>query len=284
MIALFTDKVTRNPLAYNGLTFNTPIGGSKKDIIEVNSVVPQTVIQSHEEADDFATGLEPYGAFKRAKRLILRGVIRASTDEKLYGYIEQAAAAFDPDVVSRDNPDTFGFLPLDFNVPTDNLAYFPTGIMPCRYYVRAEQAFEPPLSQYSGIGTPYVLSLLAADPRRYLQSTSQLTGSGVADNGAATVWSWPTLVIAMTGVGSSLFEIESVEAAGSLTIDLSGCISGDSVTVDMQRREIKKNGGYAPQLYVSGDYFHMEPGANTITVTNMTNASPTLVWRSAFSY
>lgn len=284
MLVLFKSKTERNPLTYNGFTFNQQIGSSQKDIVEVNSVVPQTVIQSHAEADDFATGLEPYGAYKRAKRLVLRGVIRASTDAKLYAYIEQAAAAFDPDEANRQNPDTFGFLPLDFDVPTEDLTNFPTGLMPCRYYVRAEQAFEPPISQYNGLDTPFVLPLLAADPRRYLQAASSRTGAGLADNSLATVWSWPTLTIAMTGVGNAAFEIENVESSASLVLDLSGTINGDSITVDMQRREIKKNGVYTPSLFVSGDYFHMEPGVSTINVTNGTNASPTLVWRSAFSY
>jgi len=193
------------------------------------------------------------------------------------------AAAFDPDAVTRDNPDTFGFLPLDFNVPTADTVNFPTELMPCRYYVRAEEAFEPPYSQYAGIAVPFSLPLMAADPRRYLQAASSLTGAGVADNSIATVWSWPTLTIVMSGAGSATFQIANTEASGTLTLKLSERTNGDSVAVDMERRSIKVNGVDAPNLYISGDFWHMEPGANTITVTNDTNASPTLTWRSAFS-
>ena len=284
MIPAFLDSGrTRNAIAYNGLTINQRIGGSNKDIIEVNSIRSETPVQTIRESREYESGLEVYGAFKRGKRLTLQGVIRAASHGALYDRIEEVAAAYDPDVVSRDNPTDFGFLPIDFDVPTADLVNFPTGLMPCRYYARAEQAFEPPISQYAGVAVPFIIPMLAADARRYLQSTSQITGAGAADNSIATVWSWPTLTIAMTGAGNAAFTIGNTEAAGSLVLNLSGRSNGDSVVVDMERRSITVNGAETPSLFVSGNYWHMEPGVNTITVTNGTNASPTLTWRSAFA-
>jgi len=284
MIPAFLDSSrTRNAMTYSSLTINQRIGTSNKDIIEVNSIRSETPVQTIRESREYESGLEVYGAFKRGKRLTLQGVIRASTYGALYDRIEEMASAYDPDIVSRDNPADFGFLPFDFSVPTADLVNFPSGLMPCRYYLRAEQAFEPPVSQYAGIAVPFILPLLAADSRRYLQSTLSLSGAGAADNNIATAWSWPTLTIAMTGAGSATFTIANAESAGSLVLNLSGRINGDSVAVDMQRRSIKVNGVDTPSLYVSGDFWHIEPGINTITVTNGTNASPTLTWRSAFS-
>lgn len=284
MIPAFLDsRQTRNPLVYNGLTFNQQIGASKKDIIEVNAVRVETPVQAIRESREYESGLEVYGAFKRGKRITLQGVIRASTHGNLYDRIEEMAAAFDPDLVSRDNPDDFGFLPIDFSVPTADVVNFPTELMPCRYYARAEQAFEPPISQYSGLVVPYSLPILAADARRYLQSTLQLSNDGVADNSLATTWSWPVLTIAMTGAGSDLFTIGNTEAGGTLGLDLSGQANGNAVVVDMERRKITVNGVDTPSLWRSGDFWHMQPGANTIQRSNTTNASSTLTWRPAFS-
>ncbi len=286
MIPVFADsRRTRIAHSYNGLTINQHIGGSLKDIVEVNGVRVQTQVQHVREPRANESGLEVYGAFKRGKLLVSHGVIRASSHGALYDRIEEVAAAFDPDVVSRDNPDTFGFLPYDFDVPTSDTVNFPSGLMPCRYYVRAEEAFEPPISQYAGLVVPFNLPLLAADSRRYLQTAQQVTlaASTAADNGLATVWSWPTLTIAMSGAGSSAFTISSTEAVASLVLNLSARSNGDSVAVDMERREITVNGTSAPELYVSGDFWHIEPGVNTITTSNATNAASTLTWRPAFS-
>lgn len=278
MIPPFLADGTRNPLTYNGFTFNQVIGADKRDTIEVNAVRVQTAVQSIREVREYESGLEAYGAFDRGKRLTLVGRITASSWGALYDRIEDMATAFNPAVVSRNNPTTFGYLPLDFSVPTA------AGTLACRYYVRAEEPFEPPYSQYSGIAVPFTLALLAPDSRRYLQAESSLVGAGTADNTAASVWSWPTLTIAMTGAGSTDFIISNTSVGPiSLRLNLSSLISGDSVVVDMERRSIKVNGVDTPSLFALGDYFHMEPGNNTITVTNGINASPTLTWRPAFS-
>lgn len=284
MISIWQSDTARNALLYNGYTFNQEIGGSKRDIIEIARVQFQTPIQAIHEAKDYADGLETYGAFKRGKRIVMHGIVRAASIGALYDRLEAFAAAVDPAAVSRDNPSTFGLLPLDFNVPTADTTNFPTGLMPCRYYVRAEQPLEPPQNPVQGLSIPFILPWLASDPRRYLQSTSSLTGSGVANNAIGTYYSWPTLTIAMTGAGSATFSIASTEGNATLTLNLSGRVNGDSVAVDMEREKITVNGVETPSLYVSGSFFAIEPGSNTITVTNSTNASPTLTWRSAFSF
>lgn len=284
MIPLFQSPNTRNPLAYNGYTFNQEIGGEPRDIVEIVRVSVQTPIQAIHEAREFSDGLETYGAYKRGKRITMQGLIKAQSRGALFDRIEEFAAAIDPAGVSRDNPDTFGLLPLDFNVPTADTTNFPAGLIPCRYYVRAENALEPPLTDPAGFVVPFIVQWLASDPRRYRQAQSSLAGDGAADNSIGTFYSWPTLTIAMTGAGSATYSIASAEADATLVLDLSGRASGESVVVDMERQKITVNGVETPGLYVSGDYFAIEPGVNTITYANTTNASSTLTWRSAFAF
>jgi len=284
VIPVFADSQrTRIAHVYNGLTINQRIGGSNKDIVEINNVRVQTQFQHIREIREYESGLEPYGAYKRGKLLILQGVVRASSWGSLYDRVEEVAAAFDPATVSRENPDTFGYLPYDFSVPTADVVNFPTGMMPCRYYVRAEEAFDPPLSQYAGMAVPFSLPLLAADPRRYRQSLSSLDGAGTADNSIGTFYSWPTVTIVMSGAGSATFAVGNTTAASTLTLDLSGRANDDAIVIDMERRAISLNGVDAPELYVSGDYWPIEAGNNVVTLANNTNASVTTTWRSAFS-
>lgn len=283
MIPLFDAAGDRNPFTYNGLTYNQEVDGSKRDIIEVNYCQSQPLLEGLQERREFTDGLEVYGVFKRAKRITQIGLVRASTKAALFDRLEELAAAFDPALVSRDNPDDFGFLPLDFNVPTADTANYPTEVKACRFYVRAEDGVEPPLNLKQGLAVPFRIVLLAADPRRYLQSTESLVDAGVADNGKANYWSWPTVSIAMSGAGSATFEVGNTNADASLVLDLSGRSNGDSVVVDMESHTIEVNGVDTPSLYVSGDFWTMEPGSNSITVTNGTNATVTTTWRPAFS-
>lgn len=284
MIPIFTANKTRNPHSYNGLTLNQEVGGSEKDIIAVESVRTQTTIEAVTERREFSDGLEVYTAYKRAKRILLDGEVRGSSYAALYDRMEELASAFDPALISHDNADDQGFLAYDFNVPTTDTTTYPTGLMACRYYARPEQTVEPAIIN-GPIAAYFQIVLLCADPRRYLQSTESLAGAGTADNTKADYMSWPTLTIAMSGAGSSAFKItnSTVDTSG-LTLDLSGMADSDSVSVDMETQTIKKNGVATPELYVSGDYFWIEPGSNTIAVTNDTNASPTLTWRPAFSF
>lgn len=284
MIPVWQTTGARNPVVYNNYTFNQEVGGSEKDIVEISRIQYQTPIQAIHEARDFSDGLETYGAYKRGKRIIIYGIIRGTTRGALYDRVEAFAAAVDPAAASRDNPLTFGLLPLDFNVPTANTTGFPSGLMPCRYFARAEAALEPPSSPIQGLALPFMLPFLASDPRRYLQATSQITGAATADNSIGTFYSWPTLTVAMTGAGSATFSITSVEGSATLTLNLSGRVNLDSVVVDMERQKITVNGTETPSLYVSGNFFAMEPGSNAISYANTTNASPTLTWRSAFSF
>lgn len=290
MIPLFDAAASpaRNPLSYNGLTYNTLIGSSEKDIIEVNFSSATSVIATTQESRETTDGLEVYAAYKRAKRIVQGGLVRASSKGALFDRLEELAAAFDPALVSRNNSTTAGFLPLDFNVPTADTATYPAGVIPCRYYLRAEEAVEPPQRLKQGLTVPFRIVLLAKDPRRYLQAESTVavnSASVVASNPKADYPSWPTLTLTMAGAGAVSFQIDkSGDSIDPLTMDLSGLVSGDSVVVDMEHRTIKVNDLDRRDIYVSGGWFDLDPGNNTVTTNDLTNVTASLAWRPAFSH
>lgn len=290
MISPFQDKDTRNALTLNGYTFNQEIGGSTKDIVRVDRVLIQTAIQAIHEPREYSDGLETYGSFKRGKRIVLYGIISAATRGGLYDRIEEFAAAVDPALATRDNPTTFGILPLDFNVPSAG------GLKACRYYVKAEQALEPPLTDPQGFSVPFILPLLASDPRRYLQASKSASHVGVgnftADNSIATFPSWPIVTLTLdknytTDQRVWLYNADPASEHDVLILQLQGLNAGDVVTVDMERKEIKVNGVVNMGVYNDREFWQMRPGntvANVGDAPDNWTGTVEITWRPAFSY
>lgn len=282
MIALFDADGNRLAVTYNGLTLNSP-SDDPDSTYELNTAGSNTQMTMISDDNPVGDGSEMYEARKISRLIRLDGVVRAQSLPELYDREKALAAAFDPAKISHENPGT-DFLALDFSVPTESDAY-PTGLVPSRYYARPRYAVELLDSSYTGFAKLFSIQMLMKDPRRYLQSESSAVGSTTADNTKADYRSYPTVTIAATGAGSSTFSIARActgFTTKTLTLNLSGLSSGNTVTVDMGSMRIKKNGTDAQSLFVSGDYWEMEPGSNTITVTNGTNVTVTTTWRSAF--
>lgn len=281
MIALFDADGNRLKVTYNGLTLNSP-DDDPDSTYELNTVGSNTQMTMISDDNPTGDGSEMYEARKISRLIRLDGVVRAQSLPELYDREKALAAAFDPAKISHENPGA-DFLALDFSVPTESDAY-PTGIVLSRYYARPRGPVELLDSTYTGYSKLFSIAFLLKDPRRYLQSQSSLVGSGTADNAKADYRSAPTVSIAATGAGSATFSIARAHTLGTktLTLNLSSLVNTDAVTVDMETLSIKKNGVAAQSLYVSGDYWDMEPGSNTITVTNGTNVTVTTTWRSAF--
>lgn len=285
MIALYsTDGKTRLAITYNGLTLNNP-SDSNVSLYEVTRVVTAETYGTVTEEDPDDDGMESYKVRKVSRIIRMDGYIRAQTPAALYDKMKAFNAAFDPAKVFHDNQSTYGFLPLDFSVPTADTTNYPSGLVASRYYARASKSVVPPDSKDFGYVAPFSVELICADPRRYLQSTTTFNGAGALDNSLADYRSWPTVTITMSGAGSATYSLARAHSLGTktLVLNLSGCVNTDVVVVDMYRRKITKNGTETPSLYVSGNFWEVEVGTNTLTITNGTNATTSTVWRRAFS-
>jgi phage-related protein len=69
----------------------------------------------------------------------------------------------------------------------------------------------------------------------------------------------------------------------SLVLNLSGLSNGNVVIVNMDARTITVGGTDTMSLYVSGDYWMIEPGNNAIALANTTNATTVVSYRPAWS-
>jgi len=280
VIGLFSDAGARLAVTYNGLTLNNP-ADPKNDTYTLDAVQPATQISQVVEPHPSSDGSEVYMPYKASRNIRLLGTIRAPSIAKLFDKMAVLATAFDPAVVAYNNP-TDSFLALDFSTPTTDTVNFANGLMASRYYVRARVAPEPMVTSWTGWSAMFSLDLLVKDPRRYIQAALSVTGTGTAANTLATTVSWPLVTITASGAGSATYSVANTTLSKTLTLNLSGLVNTNVVVVDMAKAKITKNGVETPSLYVSGNYWPIQPGNNTITVTNGTNMTTVTSWRVAF--
>lgn len=288
MLFPFKDDGTRLPIVYNGLTFN-----SASDVAESLSQAPeftrlesyagQTAIDYIKENNERRDGIEVYNAHKLGRIHRLNGTMGAPTLAKLADRITAFAAAFDPSTIAFKNSDPF--LPLTFSVPTNDTANYVSGLIPCQYHVLPIEMPEPVISTVGiGFGAKWGVTLLAKDPRRFAQSTGGRTGAGSITN-LGDFRSWPTLTITMSGAGNAAYAYTNTgpTEAKTLTLNLSGLVNTNVVTVDCERRTISVGTTLRMDLYVSGDYPQIQPGSNTVAIANTSNTTTVTTYRPAWS-
>jgi hypothetical protein len=282
MWAIFDDSHRRLAATFNGLTLNDPTD-DPQDYYEISEIVPRTSYEAVTDANAQRDGMEVYEARKVVRTILVRGMIRAPSIAALYDKTEALAVAFDPALASLNNPSTDGFLPLDFSVPTEDRTNYLDGFIPSRYYLRALDPPDPPDSRYIGTSQRFAMTLMARDPRRYLQSTLTLAGAGTFANTKADYISWPTVTITMAGAGSSTYQVANSTLGRTVWLDLSGRSPSDIVVVDMENQQVTINGTVNNGIVgTSTAWFWVKPGNNTIAVTNGTNATTSTTARPAF--
>lgn len=283
MIGIHDDDGLRLAQTYNGLTLNDP-ADPEDDTFEVNQVITIAAFDSRLDSDPSEDGAELTPA-KRIQYLVrVDGTVRAPTLAKLFDKKRLLVLAFDPASTSRKNPSTNGVLPYDFSVPTEDTDEYTSGLVPSRYYARSRGSVVPPDSMYTGMACFFSVELIVPLARRFLQTEDTLAGAGDADN-EGDAPTWPTLTVTMAGAGDTDYTItrDGLDTSSkTLTLDLSGLSDTEVVVVDPQLKKITVDGVDAPELYVSGDFFDLDPGVNTITYANTTNATSSLAWRRAW--
>lgn len=292
MIGIFADNPAgdvRLLQSYNSLLLNNPADPAD-DTYEVDAVATMPQLDAIDDPFPEDDGTEVYRSRKTRLIVLVSGTIRAPSIARLYDKTKALIAAFDPAKASHENPAVQGFLAYDFSVPTLNVTTYPTGLVACRYYARAHTLWVPTDSEYQGTAVFFQVELEMADPRRYEQATSLLTGNGTVTN-RGDYRTWPAMEITCTGAGSATYTITRTgtglaATTKALVLNLSTCINNDVVLVDMGGKRIQRvRGGVTtelPSLYASGVYFEVEPGSQTITITNTTNTTTQTAWGHAY--
>ena len=276
---------TRLAIAFNGLTLNNP-SDDPQNTYEVNTSAPLTNLDYVSELNQGRDGMEIY-AFRKVNKIeTLQGFIRAGSLEALADKIVALGKAFDPALIGHDHAADPFTNKLTFSVPTTDTTTFPSGLVSSFYYALPMRVPEPIINFATGLTAAFDITMIMRDPRRYYATQGSKSGGGSISNTIGNYPSPATLTITMAGAGSATYKAQNtttVHGAQALTLDLSGLSASDVVVVNMDRKTITINGTSDMSPYVSGDYWHIDPGTNTIAYTNGTNATSVVTYYPAFS-
>ena len=277
-------------MTYNGYVLNSA-AGTAEDSIELveTAVTPITdqVIENKQGRD----GMEVFQAYKSGLMIRMRGYIKKPTLGQLMDEAALMSEKFDAALLSRrTQASTMGFQSLSFSVPTADTVNYPSGLIGCFYLARTMEPITFGRTKYDGYAMPFRVEMLARDPSRFYnvaQVFSVVSPSAVLDNLLGRYPSWPVYTMTMSAAGAANFTITNAQAFGgskSLVLNLTSLVAGNDVRVDFERRLITVNGAIRMDLYVSGEYWQVEPRlTSTISVANTTGtASRVLTYYRAF--
>lgn len=272
MISLFTDDPTvRLPVTYDdAITLNATLDSDPNKLYEINSVVIRTVVASTMEPRPMQDGMEAYDARKTSKIIVLDGIIRAPSYPVLWDMINELGRIFDPALGSFNEPVTHGFNSLKFTTLSA------AGSKLCMYVCRPVGPPDIQWTEYMGLNAPFRLELMAADPRRYLQTPIvvpfEADGSHVVVN-TGEYPSYPVVTLTATGAMHATLQLtnEVYTPDKVITLNLSSITAGQVVKVYFDEKIITVNGTRVDGLILPGPvWWQFKPGSQVVSFSSST--------------
>lgn len=295
MISIFDSQGNRLPLVYDpsgaNHTLNSVTQVHAEDGMqgtEVRAIASSSAIDYVSEKLQWRDGIDVTGVTRSSRVIRINGVVHGTTRGDLMDRLEALANAYDPGRLAWLHSATGPFVPLRFSVPTTDIQ-FVTGLADSYVLAMPVEVPTAVIANPQARTARFALTLLCKDPRRYLWNEGSVTGS----TGAGTLSNrgdyrtWPTVSFSMTGAGSATFTatcVGPVKGSRSLVLDLSGRSNGQAIVVDFDRRQVSVDGVDTPGIFVSGDWWDVEPGSNSVSFSNRTNVGPiTTAFHPAYS-
>lgn len=288
-------KISYNSLTVNGVmsptAAGTPMSGYVVDEINVSSVdvaqyVDKRALHDGVDAQDVYLGARTISGIVTAY-----GSSAGDFWDKAQGFL----AGFSPTLGYAADTANIGFLPFDFYQPTADLATWPTltypsGI-PLRYYCRPSAPPHYAITRDDqggaaalGLAKPLRFSLVARDPRKYLQ-TSTVVAITTATQTAVYRGDYPTFPIVafhISAAGHSAFTV-TIDG-GVVVLNLSAASVG-TYTLDYATGSLTDtNGASKASLITSVTRLSTIKSGSTFVMANATSVtSCTLTYREAFA-
>lgn len=247
---------------------------------QVNSI-SDTVAQNLEENRPTDVGIIDYGVKMGKGEFTLPVMLCAKDLGKMHKLIQDVKQAFHPDLLEADTTygsatDFDGYHPMLFDEDVDGV------IKNFMIYLKSMEIPAIPSDDLQGLVREAKIRLKAEDPRKYNQTESTLTGAGTASN-EGTV---PTPVeITITASGTTSTSLTITNSTTSEAIHITTALTTGQILILNTRNHTARLSGSDKRSYIgnTSDWFLLNPGDNTLAISNGTNATVEFSWHSAYA-
>jgi len=248
-------------------------------LLNYPSITDTLSINTEEERPE-ESGIIDFGTKAGKGEWVVPVTIYGSTLANTAQMIETLKKAFNPDLLELDG--TYGestayngYHPLDWTetVGATSRAF--------RIYIKSLETPKTGMDSLSGTIRKSILKLKAKDPRKYLQTATTLSGAGTASN--AGTYTTP-IVITITATGTTSTSLKISNSTTSKDINVTTALtSGEVLVIDTGLHSAKLDGTEKRSMIGSNStWWFLNPGNNTLAITNGTNATVEFSWRSAW--
>lgn len=289
-------------ISYNGLTVANSLTRTAGGI-PVSGYLFDEINGSQEDVDGYLEkranqdGLDASDIYLGARRVTAILSVYGSTKGDYWDKAQDVLAAFSPTIAYNADTANLGFLAFDFYQPTADISTWPTSAypsgIPMRFYLRpsappawASRRDEQGGVSGKGLSKQMRLSLVARDPRKYVQTASVITiasGTASASSSATYLGDYPTTGTATITSASTTGNVVYTIAGSAFTVTLDA--ASTAYTLDLAAKTFSKAGTIAMNLLVANASW---PTLGTSTVTVVRSAgsvasSISLSYRDAFA-
>lgn len=239
-----------------------------------------TEVLNTEDEKPEDVGIIDYGSKLGKGVFVFHITLFATTTAKMNELIQDVKEALNPDLLEADatyGEDTkyYGYHPLEWTeaVGATSRAF--------RVFAKPKEIPQIATDALSGNIRRTVLEFKIADPRKYLQTQSTLSGAGTATN--AGTYTTP-VVITVTASGSTSTSLTITNSTTSESIYVTTAMTaGQVLVIDTGAHSVKLDGTETrSMLSGTSKWWLLDPGANTLALSNDTNVSVSFAWYSAW--
>ncbi len=204
----------------------------------------------------------------------------ASSFADMQQLIQDFKEALNPDLTELDasfgeKTDFNGYMPLDWTetVGDDERDF--------RIYVKPLEIPQVAMDSLAGLIRRAVVKFKARQPIKVLQATASLANAGTAAN----VGTFPTsVIITLTASGATSTSLQLTNSTTGESIFITTAMEdGDVLVIDTFLKSAKLNGTEKRSMIGTGTiWWSLNPGNNTIAISNGANVAMSTAWRSAW--